>query len=91
MWGCTKECTSGCTRVAAVVELVDAMHNAQMAHLHLGLKLMVHLRLQLSGTWTCTWCLVCLSVQKSSRNNLIKGELKETLHVALEGGSKITL
>ena len=34
---------------------------------------------------------VRLLVQKSSNNNLIKGELEETLYVALEGATKISL
>ena len=34
---------------------------------------------------------VRLLVQKSANNNLIKGELEETLYVALEGATKISL
>ena len=34
---------------------------------------------------------VRLLVQKSSNNNLIKGELEETLYVALEGATKTSL
>ena len=34
---------------------------------------------------------VHLLVQKSSQNNSIKGELEETLYVALEGAPKISL